>query len=181
MLWHNDYWTHSFFAYNTKFGLSDTFVSAICEDREGNLWVGTYSGLNRFREGRFFNELNNEDKPYDRVNTLFEDREGNLWVGSREGLTRLTPRRFFTYTKRQGLTHNNVMSVLEDRSGDSGLVGERLSLQRNCRRPVDQFRNGSLSPEEHLRQDACPFPHRSGREILAALVNTGVGYSHSSI
>ena len=117
MLWHNDYWTRSFFAYNTKYGLSDTFVSAICEDREGNLWVGTYSGLNRFREGRFFNELNNEDKPYDRVNTLFEDREGNLWVGSREGLTRLTPKRFFTYTKRQGLTHNNIMSVLEDRAG----------------------------------------------------------------
>lgn len=117
MLWHNDYWTRSFFAYNTKFGLSDTFVSAICEDREGNLWVGTYSGLNRFREGRFFNELNNEDKPYDRVNTLYEDREGNLWVGSRDGLTRLTPKRFFTYTTRQGLTHNNIMSVLEDRAG----------------------------------------------------------------
>lgn len=116
MLWHNDYWTRSFFAYNTKYGLSDTFVSAICEDREGNLWVGTYSGLNRFREGRFFNELDNEDKPYDRVNTLFEDREGNLWVGSREGLTRLTPKRFFTYTKRQGLTHNNIMSVMEDRN-----------------------------------------------------------------
>jgi len=135
MLWHNDYWTHSFFAYNTKFGLSDTFVSAICEDREGNLWVGTYSGLNRFREGRFFNELNNEDKPYDRVNTLFEDREGNLWVGSREGLTRLTPKRFFTYTKRQGLTHNNVMSVLEDGGGSLwlGTWGGGLNRLRDDR------------------------------------------------
>jgi signal transduction histidine kinase len=99
------------------FGLSDTFVSAIREDHEGNLWVGTYSGLNRFREGRFFPELDNEGVPFDRVKTLFEDRDGSLWVGSEEGLVRLTPERFFPYTKRQGLAHNNVMSVLEDRGG----------------------------------------------------------------
>ncbi|HEX4264251.1 MAG TPA: two-component regulator propeller domain-containing protein [Verrucomicrobiae bacterium] len=117
LLWYNQYWQNSFFAYNTRYGLSDTFVSAICEDREGNLWVGTYSGLNRFREGRFFNQLDNEGLPFDHVNALFEDREGDLWVGSKEGLIRLTPKRFFAYTKQQGLTHNNAMSVLEDRSG----------------------------------------------------------------
>ena len=116
MLWYNAFW-RSFFAYNTKYGLSDTFVSAICDDREGNLWVGTYSGLNRFRDGRFFNELNNEGVPFDRVNALFEDREGDLWVGSREGLTRLTPERFRAITKRQGLSHNNVTSVLGDNDG----------------------------------------------------------------
>ncbi|MDB6021680.1 MAG: Two component regulator, sensor protein [Pedosphaera sp.] len=117
MLWYNWYWTGSFYAYNTRYGLSDSFVTTICEDRVGNLWVGTYSGLNRFREGRFFNELNNEGVPYDKVNALFEDREGNLWVGSNEGLSRLTPRRFTAYTKQQGLSHNHIMSVLEDRGG----------------------------------------------------------------
>ena len=117
MLWYNAYWGKSFFAYNTRYGLSDSFVSAIHEDREGNLWVGTYSGLNRFREGRFFPELNNEGVPFDKVNTLFEDREGNLWVGSVEGLIRLTPKRFSTFTKKNGLSHNNVMAVHEDVAG----------------------------------------------------------------
>jgi ligand-binding sensor domain-containing protein/signal transduction histidine kinase len=117
LLWYNWFWQNSFYAYNTRYGLSDTFVSAICEDREGNLWVGTYSGLNRFREGRFYNQLDNEGLPFDHVNALFEDREGDLWVGSKEGLIRLTPKRFFAYTKQQGLTHNNTMAVLEDHSG----------------------------------------------------------------
>ncbi|HWD92497.1 MAG TPA: two-component regulator propeller domain-containing protein [Verrucomicrobiae bacterium] len=117
LLWYNQYWQNSFYAYNTRYGLSDTFVSAICEDREGNLWVGTYSGLNRFREGRFYNQLDNEGLPFDHVNALFEDREGDLWVGSKEGLIRLTPKRFFAYTKQQGLTHNNAMAVMEDRAG----------------------------------------------------------------
>jgi ligand-binding sensor domain-containing protein/signal transduction histidine kinase len=144
MLWYNSYWAGSFFAYNTRYGLSDTFVSAIREDQEGNLWVGTYSGLNRFREGRFFNELDNEDKPFDKVNTLFEDREGNLWVGSREGLIRLTPKRFFTYTKRQGLSHNNIMSVLEDRGGSLwvGTWGGGLNQLKDGRVTVYAATNG---------------------------------------
>jgi ligand-binding sensor domain-containing protein/signal transduction histidine kinase len=116
MLWYSWYWTN-FYAYNTRYGLSDTFVSTICEDHAANLWVGTYSGLNRFREGRFFPQHNNEGAPFAKVNALFEDREGNLWVGSVEGLVRLAPKRFFTYTRQQGLTHNHITSVLEDRSG----------------------------------------------------------------
>ena len=130
MIWYN---TGQFYAYDRKYGLSDSFVSAVCEDREGNLWVGTRSGLNRFREGRFFNELKSEGAPYDRVNTLFEDREGNLWIGSIEGLIRLTPRRFFTYNKQQGLTHNNTVSVLEDRNGRvwTGTYGGGLNCLRD--------------------------------------------------
>ncbi len=114
--WHESDRGH-FYAYNTRYGLSDTFVSTICEDREGNFWVGTYSGLNRFREGRFFVELNNEGMPFDRVNALFEDQEGTLWVGSTEGLARLTPKYFSTLGKQHGLNHNDVTSVLEDRAG----------------------------------------------------------------
>ena len=117
LLWYDWFWGIDFYAYNTKYGLSDTFVSAICEDGDGNLWVGTYSGLNRFRDGRFYHQPDSDGQPFDQVNTLFTDREGNLWVGSREGLTRLTAEKFFTYTMEQGLTHNNIMSVMEDASG----------------------------------------------------------------
>jgi ligand-binding sensor domain-containing protein/signal transduction histidine kinase len=117
LLWYNWFWGQSFYAYNTRYGLSDTFVSTICEDREGNLWVGTYSGLNRFREGRFYSQLDDEGLPFGRVNAMFEDQEGDMWVGTTEGLARLTPKRFFAYARQQGLTHNNVTSVLEDHSG----------------------------------------------------------------
>ncbi len=115
MLW-NKGWQGGFYAYDRKYGLSDVTVSAICDDRENNLWVGTYSGLYRFREGRFFSEKNNEGVPYDRINAIFEDRDGNVWVGSQEGLIRLTPKQFSS--TREGLTHNNAVSVLQDRAGN---------------------------------------------------------------
>ena len=143
MLWYSWYWTN-FYAYNSRYGLSDTFVSTICEDHEANLWVGTYSGLNRFREGRFFPQLNNEEAPFAKVNALFEDREGDLWVGSEEGLVRLAPKRFFTYTRQQGLTHNHITSVLEDRSGSLwiGTWGGGLNLMKGEKVTAPASTNG---------------------------------------
>lgn len=117
LLWYDQYWTNHFFAYNTKYGLSDVFVSAICEGHDGNLWVGTYSGLNRFYGSRFYPQLDSEGQPYGKVNALFEDSEGDLWIGTQEGLFRLQRNYFVTFTQQQGLTHNNIMSVLQDRHG----------------------------------------------------------------
>jgi ligand-binding sensor domain-containing protein len=37
-------------SFTTKDGLSDDVVFAILQDREGNIWVGTKNGLDRFRK-----------------------------------------------------------------------------------------------------------------------------------
>jgi ligand-binding sensor domain-containing protein/signal transduction histidine kinase len=144
LLWYEWYWKIAFYAYNTKYGLSDTFVSAICEDDDGNLWVGTYSGLNRFRDGWFYSQPDADGQAFDRVNALFVDREGNLWVGSNEGLSRLTQQKFFTYTKQQGLTHNNIMSVMQDQTGSLwvGTWGGGLNQLQNERITAYASTNG---------------------------------------
>src|SRR4029078_1303896 len=84
-------------------GLPDNTVSAIYEDRHGNLWIGTYGGLCRFINGKFVNETTSEGEPYPQIFCFFEDREDNLWMGSKEGLHQLIPQRFTTYTMRHGL------------------------------------------------------------------------------
>jgi ligand-binding sensor domain-containing protein/signal transduction histidine kinase len=65
-----------------------TGVSSILEDRDGTLWIGSFSnGLLKFdrqhlRFTRFRHDPANPDSlPEDRITTLFEDREGNIWVG----------------------------------------------------------------------------------------------------
>jgi ligand-binding sensor domain-containing protein len=40
--------------FGAKEGLSGNYVISIFEDREGNIWVGTSRGLDRFRESSFF-------------------------------------------------------------------------------------------------------------------------------
>ncbi|WP_433974824.1 two-component regulator propeller domain-containing protein [Tunturiibacter lichenicola] len=37
-------------SFTAKDGLSDDYIRAILQDREGNIWIGTTSGLDRFRK-----------------------------------------------------------------------------------------------------------------------------------
>jgi ligand-binding sensor domain-containing protein len=65
-----------------------TGVSSMLEDRDGTLWIGTFSdGLLKYdrdhhRFIRYRNDpSNSESLSENRITTLFEDREGNVWLG----------------------------------------------------------------------------------------------------
>ena len=53
MLWYDWYWANHFFAYNTHNGLSDSFVSAICEERGETLGGDIQRAESIFRRGSF--------------------------------------------------------------------------------------------------------------------------------
>jgi signal transduction histidine kinase/ligand-binding sensor domain-containing protein len=97
-------------------GLTDPFeLRAIKEDRDGNLWVATNSGLARL-EGERFHTLA-EGPAQDGVRCLFEDREGNLWVGSNRGLLRFRDDVFTVFGTSEGLPSNEPSVIYEDRGG----------------------------------------------------------------
>ncbi len=100
---------------------------ALCETRDGNLWVGTASGgLRRLKDGNFTSITTEDGLSDNSVRSLYEDREGNLWVGTvGGGLNRIRPRRLTTLTTRDGLSHNVVMSLAEDVEG-------RVWVGSNC-------------------------------------------------
>ncbi|MEP3838617.1 MAG: two-component regulator propeller domain-containing protein [Algibacter sp.] len=78
--------------YNDKDGLSHNSVRHIVQDKKGFLWLGTFSGLNRFDGYQFksylsseteSNALNNDD-----ITSLeLDESSNNLWIGTRNGLT----------------------------------------------------------------------------------------------
>lgn len=80
--------------YNDNSGLSHNSIRHIVQDNNGFLWLGTFSGLNRFDGYQFKpylssfsngNSLNNDD-----ITALEFDSDSNsLWIGTRNGLTRL--------------------------------------------------------------------------------------------
>lgn len=65
-------------------------VSAILEDSQDVLWVGTWGdGLYRWKKGMVEHWRMKDGLPDNFVRTLYEDSENNLWIGSRSGgLTR---------------------------------------------------------------------------------------------
>lgn len=104
-------------------------VSAICEDRAGNLWLGTLLG-----EVRKINPLSGEVKRIQykpdtanlsnyRVLAIYEDSQRQIWIGTRNGLTKFNPdtESFTQYENKpdnpNSLTANAVGAIYEDRQG----------------------------------------------------------------
>jgi ligand-binding sensor domain-containing protein/signal transduction histidine kinase len=98
-------------------------VTAMTEDRSGNLWFGTRGeGLNRFdprmRRSRVFRHDpgNPHSLSHDSVFTLMVDRRGEIWAGTEDGLNRFDPKteRFQVY-KAPGANRERAMA--EDAAG----------------------------------------------------------------
>jgi signal transduction histidine kinase/CheY-like chemotaxis protein/ligand-binding sensor domain-containing protein/HPt (histidine-containing phosphotransfer) domain-containing protein len=109
--------------------LSSTNIQAICESRNGEIWLGTGHGLNLLdrRTGkvqRFFPAPRNETttKIFNFIRSVFEDSRGNLWLASHSSKNFFrfdkTSKRFIS-TKQQGkpTARHYIRAFLEDRSG----------------------------------------------------------------
>jgi ligand-binding sensor domain-containing protein len=71
--------------YTKRDGLPDNKVRTVLEDRHGNVWIGTWSGLSRLLNGTFATLTKQDGLPHEYVEVLYEDREGSLWIGTRGG------------------------------------------------------------------------------------------------
>jgi ligand-binding sensor domain-containing protein len=91
-------------------------VTAFCQDRSGDLWVGTSArGLFRFSAGGgdTSNYTHRETKKgtlcSDEINAILEDRAGDLWIGTTVGLDRFDR------------TRNSFEHFSAPRSGEAGV------------------------------------------------------------
>jgi signal transduction histidine kinase/ligand-binding sensor domain-containing protein len=72
--------------YTSKAGLTDNLALSILQDLEGNIWVGTNIGLDRFHEGSLVPIISSiERHDIDMV----QGDDGDIWIVSNEGLGRV--------------------------------------------------------------------------------------------
>ena len=109
--------------------------TAICEDGDGFLWVGSQNGLTRW-DGYHFRQYHNaeghpESLPDNIVQVLHRDPGGRLWIGTAaHGLLRYDAEhdRFVPYGNGpNGLSHVSVMA-LADAGGGNLWVGTEGGL-----------------------------------------------------
>jgi PAS domain S-box-containing protein len=74
-------------------GLSQNSVSAILQDKYGEMWFGTEAGLDKYDGYNITSYKNNPENPTsisnNWINCLLEDINGNIWVGTAQGLNYL--------------------------------------------------------------------------------------------
>lgn len=71
-----------------KQGIPQSQVTALAQDREGYLWVGTWGGLARFNGSEFKNYFINDGLRSARIAKLLAASDGAVWVATDGGLSR---------------------------------------------------------------------------------------------
>ena len=77
-------------------GLSQGEVTALLQDHEGFIWIGTYQGLNLY-DGYEVRQIQSEDKTLQvhHITSLYQDNNNLIWVGT-------SPDRNFVINKLTG-------------------------------------------------------------------------------
>ena len=107
-----------FKTYAERDGLANTCVWALAQDKNLDIWVGTWGGgLFRCRDGRFVQFSRKQGLVSDVVLKIAVARDNSLWIATPDGISHMQNGRFRNYTIADGLSSNQVFDVYQDRSG----------------------------------------------------------------
>ena len=98
-------------------GLSGDISASIFEDREGNVWVATVGGLDRFREFPVTTVSKKQGLSSDATNSVLAATDGSIWVATHDGLTRWKNGQTTIFRKASGLPDDVVKSLYQDDRG----------------------------------------------------------------
>lgn len=129
-------WTH----YNIPQGLGDAFVYEALEAKNGDIWIATWSGVNRVRGG----DLDDRSKwdlytventkggvPNDWIYGLAEGRDGDIWLATEGGMALFRNGKWENWNHQRGIgaPYEVVRSAIEF-SSDPGRESSHHAMQK---------------------------------------------------
>ncbi|MDV7185962.1 two-component regulator propeller domain-containing protein [Lutibacter sp. TH_r2] len=115
-------------------------VFSILQDKNKNLWIGTYSGglyrwlksegSSGYKKDVLYNNINDSTSiPNNIIRDIYQDKKGNIWFATANGLSMLTEEesivkspKFLTFKNEKNnplsLSHNYILTIFESSVGD---------------------------------------------------------------
>jgi signal transduction histidine kinase/ligand-binding sensor domain-containing protein len=171
------YWNGTVTRLRKVDGLAGDFITALAEDRENSLWVGTRSGLSQLSDIKIPTFGQAEGWPGEVKVSVSATRKGGIWVATSSGFSCFDGRtNVQSYTAEVGLNNPYVMRTLEAKDG-------RLYLITGAR-DVEVFANGKIVakyPNQEwvtaLAEDAESVVAASGGQLYRATANSYVPFT----
>lgn len=99
--------------------ISNQKVKSICEDKYGQIWIGTFRGLNKYDGNQYHQYYCVDDSlglPDNNITYLYRDSHNRLWVATVNGVCLYQANGNF---KRVSISsaNKNIEKILEDKEG----------------------------------------------------------------
>jgi ligand-binding sensor domain-containing protein/signal transduction histidine kinase len=98
-------------------GFKTGTTTALVEESEGGLWIGTRDGLQYYRDGYFTNFTTRQGLSDNKINALAVGGDGALWIGTGNGLTRHQQSGFENISAERPELAAPILAVREDADG----------------------------------------------------------------
>ncbi len=106
---------YNFKNFSFEDGLTESNISAICEDKGGNLWIGTLGGgLFKYDGYSFKNFQEANGLPSNKVHAVFTDQSGKLWAGTELGLVLYDGSGFSSASPLSILADKKITAIIEN-------------------------------------------------------------------
>ncbi len=98
-------------------GLTSDSITDIFEDREGDLWVSSSEGIDRFSDRLVSSFSIRQGLSANDVASVFASQDGTLWIGNQEGLDRIYQGRVSSIRAADGFPGESSTSLQEAHPG----------------------------------------------------------------
>jgi ligand-binding sensor domain-containing protein/signal transduction histidine kinase len=107
-----------FSIFTTANGLAGDKILVIYQSGDDSLWIGTITGMSRYRYGRFRTFTTRGGLSSDVVRNIYQDQDKNLWIATGNGLNRLSPNgKMDVFVMPNGLPNNSARVICQDHGG----------------------------------------------------------------
>jgi signal transduction histidine kinase/ligand-binding sensor domain-containing protein len=107
---------YNFQHYDLTSGLSQSQVLAICQDKQKQIWLSNFGGINSF-DGKKFNSYSIEDGLVSNSNFAITcDNAGNIWWGDNKGLTAFTNNGMHHYKFKDEVNVRSITRIICDKN-----------------------------------------------------------------
>ena len=121
----------NFLHFGVEQGLPQSSARCLVQDKNGNLWIGTMSGVSKYNGLGFTTYSKKDGLAEDRVTACFLDHNGNIWFGHwGGGISKYNAATgsIETIALQNLVVQKTITSILEDKTGILWIGTEGLGL-----------------------------------------------------